>query len=131
MLMSFRRFGARRRVVAEDCCDRRARLLIRTRPLQYPQHLLCLGRQGIDVQNLAVARLGQLNVTFPLMLQSLLEKFLQTLLRRKCACNRWVSVLRRKFRLMDANEYDLVVIGSGPAGQKSAICAAKLRKKVA
>jgi len=32
---------------------------------------------------------------------------------------------------MDANEYDLVVIGSGPAGQKSAIGAAKLRKKVA
>src|ERR1700756_253724 len=32
---------------------------------------------------------------------------------------------------MEANEYDLVVIGSGPAGQKSAICAAKLRKKVA
>lgn len=29
------------------------------------------------------------------------------------------------------NEYDLVVIGSGPAGQKGAICAAKLRKKVA
>jgi NAD(P) transhydrogenase len=33
--------------------------------------------------------------------------------------------------MMDANEYDLVVIGSGPAGQKGAICAAKLRKKVA
>src|SRR5499425_1167807 len=32
---------------------------------------------------------------------------------------------------MDASEYDLVVIGSGPAGQKGAICAAKLRKKVA
>ena len=32
---------------------------------------------------------------------------------------------------MSANEYDLVVIGSGPAGQKGAICAAKLRKKVA
>jgi NAD(P) transhydrogenase len=29
------------------------------------------------------------------------------------------------------NTYDLVVIGSGPAGQKAAICAAKLRKKVA
>lgn len=27
--------------------------------------------------------------------------------------------------------YDLIVIGSGPAGQKGAICAAKLRKKVA
>ena len=32
---------------------------------------------------------------------------------------------------MEAHEYDLVVIGSGPAGQKGAICAAKLRKKVA
>lgn len=32
---------------------------------------------------------------------------------------------------MEANEYDLVVVGSGPAGQKGAICAAKLRKKVA
>jgi NAD(P) transhydrogenase len=32
---------------------------------------------------------------------------------------------------MEANEYDLVVIGSGPAGQKGAICAAKLRKRVA
>jgi NAD(P) transhydrogenase len=29
------------------------------------------------------------------------------------------------------NCYDLVVIGSGPAGQKAAICAAKMRKKVA
>ncbi|HXP15595.1 MAG TPA: Si-specific NAD(P)(+) transhydrogenase [Terriglobales bacterium] len=32
---------------------------------------------------------------------------------------------------MEAHEYDLVVIGSGPAGQKGAICAAKMRKKVA
>jgi NAD(P) transhydrogenase len=32
---------------------------------------------------------------------------------------------------MEANEYDLVVIGSGPAGQKAAICAAKFHKKVA
>src|SRR6202045_202743 len=32
---------------------------------------------------------------------------------------------------MQAHEYDLVVIGSGPAGQKGAICAAKSRKKVA
>ncbi len=32
---------------------------------------------------------------------------------------------------MQPNEYDLVVIGSGPAGQKGAICAAKMRKKVA
>jgi NAD(P) transhydrogenase len=32
---------------------------------------------------------------------------------------------------MDPNQYDLVVIGSGPAGQKAAICAAKLRKTVA
>jgi|SRR5579862_86110 len=33
--------------------------------------------------------------------------------------------------MTEANEYDLVVIGSGPAGQKGAICAAKMRKKVA
>src|SRR5438445_1756725 len=32
---------------------------------------------------------------------------------------------------MEANEYDLVVIGSGPAGWKAAICAAKMRRKVA
>jgi NAD(P) transhydrogenase len=32
---------------------------------------------------------------------------------------------------MQIAEYDLVVIGSGPAGQKGAICAAKMRKKVA
>jgi NAD(P) transhydrogenase len=32
---------------------------------------------------------------------------------------------------LQTNEYDLVVIGSGPAGQKSAIAAAKMRKKVA
>jgi len=32
---------------------------------------------------------------------------------------------------MESNAYDLVVIGSGPAGQKGAICAAKLRKRVA
>lgn len=32
---------------------------------------------------------------------------------------------------MSSREFDLVVIGSGPAGQKAAICAAKLRKKVA
>jgi len=32
---------------------------------------------------------------------------------------------------MSEQQYDLVVIGSGPAGQKGAICAAKLRKRVA
>ncbi|MEY2745434.1 MAG: hypothetical protein RL112_476 [Planctomycetota bacterium] len=32
---------------------------------------------------------------------------------------------------MQPNSYDLVVIGSGPAGQKGAICAAKLGKSVA
>ncbi|MEO6879796.1 MAG: Si-specific NAD(P)(+) transhydrogenase [Mycobacteriaceae bacterium] len=32
---------------------------------------------------------------------------------------------------MSANEYDLVVVGSGPGGQKSAIAAAKLGKRVA
>ena len=31
---------------------------------------------------------------------------------------------------MNENEYDLIVIGSGPAGQKGAIAAAKLGKKV-
>jgi succinate dehydrogenase/fumarate reductase flavoprotein subunit len=30
---------------------------------------------------------------------------------------------------MSASEYDLVVIGSGPAGQKCAIAAAKARKR--
>ena len=30
---------------------------------------------------------------------------------------------------MEANEYDLVVIGSGPAGQKGAICAAKIAQE--
>src|ERR671939_1939838 len=34
-------------------------------------------------------------------------------------------------RHMSANHYDLVVIGSGPAGQKGAIAAAKLGKRVA
>ena len=29
------------------------------------------------------------------------------------------------------NSYELIVVGSGPAGQKAAICAAKMRKKVA
>ena len=32
---------------------------------------------------------------------------------------------------MNDQSYDLIVIGSGPAGQKGAICAAKLRKRVA
>jgi len=32
---------------------------------------------------------------------------------------------------VNAPEYDLVVIGSGPAGQKGAIAAAKVRKSVA
>ncbi len=32
---------------------------------------------------------------------------------------------------MSNAQYDLVVIGSGPAGQKAAICAAKLRKRAA
>jgi NAD(P) transhydrogenase len=33
--------------------------------------------------------------------------------------------------VMSDQNYDLIVIGSGPAGQKGAICAAKLRKRVA
>src|ERR1700722_12408264 len=32
---------------------------------------------------------------------------------------------------MNDQSFDLIVIGSGPAGQKAAICAAKLRKRVA
>jgi pyruvate/2-oxoglutarate dehydrogenase complex dihydrolipoamide dehydrogenase (E3) component len=32
---------------------------------------------------------------------------------------------------VSAPEYDLVVVGSGPAGQKGAIAAAKARKRVA
>src|SRR6202521_2385343 len=32
---------------------------------------------------------------------------------------------------MNESEYDLLVIGSGPAGQKAAIAAAKARKRVA
>jgi NAD(P) transhydrogenase len=31
----------------------------------------------------------------------------------------------------DSQQFDLIVIGSGPAGQKGAICAAKMRKRVA
>src|SRR5579864_1612678 len=31
----------------------------------------------------------------------------------------------------ESQKYDLVVIGSGPAGQKGAVCAAKMRKRVA
>ena len=30
---------------------------------------------------------------------------------------------------MNDSKFDLLVIGSGPAGQKGAICAAKLRKR--
>src|SRR5271155_4663377 len=33
--------------------------------------------------------------------------------------------------IMSEQNFDLIVIGSGPAGQKGAICAAKLRKRVA
>lgn len=32
---------------------------------------------------------------------------------------------------MQTREFDLVVIGSGPAGQKAAICASKLGKRAA
>jgi NAD(P) transhydrogenase len=38
---------------------------------------------------------------------------------------------RKGSKAMSANHYDLVVIGSGPAGQKGAIAAAKLGKRVA
>ena len=33
--------------------------------------------------------------------------------------------------MANGNQFDLIVIGSGPAGQKGAICAAKMRKRVA
>src|SRR6202167_1242180 len=45
------------------------------------------------------------------------------------------SITERALPATEANSgnnvYDLIVVGSGPAGQKAAICAAKLRKKVA
>src|SRR5208282_3324492 len=37
----------------------------------------------------------------------------------------------RRAEVGSNNSYDLIVIGSGPAGQKAAICAAKMRKRVA
>src|SRR5579863_3472637 len=37
----------------------------------------------------------------------------------------------RVWSMADAQQFDLVVIGSGPAGQKAAVCAAKMRKRVA
>ena len=43
----------------------------------------------------------------------------------------WASQSLFPRQFMESNEYDLIVIGSGPAGQKGAICAAKMRKKVA
>src|SRR5450755_3073761 len=44
---------------------------------------------------------------------------------------RGASAATRAMEVSSNNSYDLVVIGSGPAGQKAAICAAKMRKKVA
>src|SRR5262249_43137189 len=38
---------------------------------------------------------------------------------------------RGEYRMHQSNEYDLICIGSGPAGQRAAIQAAKLSKKVA
>src|SRR6267154_4531101 len=46
--------------------------------------------------------------------------------RRSCSS----SIIGRAL-IMSVSEYDLVVIGSGPAGQKAAIAAAKARKRVA
>src|SRR6266576_2733923 len=46
--------------------------------------------------------------------------------RRSC-----FSLIIGRARIMSVSEYDLVVIGSGPAGQKGAIAAAKARKRVA
>src|SRR6202046_4291914 len=46
------------------------------------------------------------------------------------ACpRRWVDSCSGGY--MTDSQFDLVVIGSGPAGQKGAICAAKMRKRVA
>src|ERR1700726_80421 len=42
-----------------------------------------------------------------------------------------IGISRSKAAEVNAPEYDLVVIGSGPAGQKGAIAAAKARKSVA
>src|SRR5712672_3915077 len=46
--------------------------------------------------------------------------------RRSCSS----SIIGRAL-IMSVSEYDLVVIGTGPAGQKAAIEAAKARKRVA
>src|SRR6266550_63222 len=46
--------------------------------------------------------------------------------RRSC-----FSLIIGRALIMSVSEYDLVVIGSGPAGQKAAIAAAKARKHVA
>src|ERR1700689_398602 len=45
-------------------------------------------------------------------------------------CRRMHENARECTRMND-QQFDLIVIGSGPAGQKGAICAAKLRKRVA
>src|ERR1700720_1974431 len=42
-----------------------------------------------------------------------------------------IGISRSKAAEVNATEYDLLVIGSGPAGQKCAIAAAKARKRVA
>src|ERR1700686_3634425 len=44
---------------------------------------------------------------------------------------RWFSSIICRALIMSVSEYDLVVIGTGPAGQKAAIAAAKARKRVA
>src|SRR6267154_1720885 len=43
----------------------------------------------------------------------------------------WFSSIIGRALIMSVDEYDLVVIGTGPAGQKAAIAAAKARKRVA
>src|SRR5260370_3217454 len=43
----------------------------------------------------------------------------------------WFSSIIGRALIMSVSEYDLVVIGTGPAGQKAAIAAAKARKRVA
>lgn len=45
--------------------------------------------------------------------------------------SRFFSTESKAFRVPECNQFDLIVLGSGPAGQKAAINAAKLKKRVA
>jgi NAD(P) transhydrogenase len=50
-----------------------------------------------------------------------------------CECRWWATLIQslQRWEKIIVDHYDLVVIGSGPAGQKAAIAAAKLGKKAA